>query len=175
MRALVPLLLLLPLAAPADAAGPELLQNGRLSEWAVGESGLCPAGWKCSVPGLLGAVAPTPKALSAPYAAVMAELGSMQQDQPAQPGRTYRLSVWYQHPQAGHCMAIVRMVFYDAQGEFLDRPTDHIMENVPAWTERVLTAAAPAGTSTVRAYVAGGCFTDPPGIFVVDNLSLRAS
>lgn len=175
MRALLGLLLLAP-ALAASAPGPgELLRNGHFDAWALGEAGLCPVGWRCGAPPSLGAVAPSPRYVSAPLAAAMAELGWLQQEVPAEAGRTYALSLWYQHPQAGHCMAVLRLLFFDAAGDFLERPTDHIMEDVRAWTERTLVATAPERTASVRVHLAGGCLADPPGVFLVDNVGLRAA
>lgn len=176
MRAalLLALLVLAPGAASVDAS-PELLRNGRFDTWSLGGTGPCPDSWRCSLPPAVGAVAPSVRYVSAPLAVALPELAWVQQDVLGQPGLTYTLRFWYQHPQAGHCMAVLRLLFYDAAGEFLERPTDHIMEDVPAWTERVLTATAPPRTAMVRVHLAGGCLADPPGVFLVDNVSLRAA
>lgn len=171
MRPLLALLLVAPLAA---SQGPgELLDNGGFGAWAL-QGGLpCPAMWQCSAPPVPGAVLPWAKYVSAPAAAMLAELGWLEQDAPAEPGLIYALSVWYQHPQAG-CMAVVRLLFFDTEGNFLERPTDHVVEQVVEWRELVLAARAPEGTASVTVHLAGGCLHNPPGVFLVDNASLRA-
>jgi hypothetical protein len=174
LAALALLAALVPAGGLAAPASGDLLRNGNLDAWALGASGLCPAWWRCSLPPSLGAVAPSPLHVSAPTSAALAEVGWIQQDVSASAGLTYALSLMYQHPQAGTCMAVIRLLFHDAEGNFLERPTDHVMEQVDAWRGLTLPALAPPGTASATVHLASGCLASPPGMFLVDDVRLVA-